>query len=66
MADQTVITIEDRVREEEIVVEETVPDGTEPKPNLIVTTKRVGGIKRGMPLTESHGMITEANRFRET
>lgn len=51
------------VEQEEIKVELTTPD---PDPVEIVTTNRKIPIKRGLPLTETHGMTTEANRFKET
>jgi hypothetical protein len=49
--------------QEEIKVELTTPD---PDPGQIVTTNRKSPIRRGLPLTETHGMTTEANRFKET
>jgi hypothetical protein len=49
--------------QEEIKVEPGLPDSN---PGEIVTTERKTPIKRGQPLTETHGMTTEANRFRET
>lgn len=51
--------------EEEVKVELTTPD---PDPVEVVTTKRKSPIVRYnvVPLTETHGMTTEANRFRES
>jgi len=48
---------------ETVTTELTPPD---PDPVKIVTTERKTPIKRSMPLTESHGMTTEANRFRSS
>lgn len=50
---------------EEVKVELTTPD---PDPVEIITTKRKPPIVRYnvLPLTEAHGMTTEANRFRES
>jgi hypothetical protein len=36
----------------------------EPKPNMIITTNRKTPINRGVPLKETHGMTTEAERFK--
>jgi hypothetical protein len=51
--------------QEEIKVETGVPD---PDPGEIVTTERKTPIKRynAIPLKETHGITTEANRFKET
>jgi hypothetical protein len=48
--------------EEEIPVEVTAPLD---QPTQLVTTDRKTPIKRGLPLSETHGMTTEANRFKE-
>ena len=50
---------------EEVKVELTTPD---PYPVEIVTTNREAPIVRYnvVPLTETHGMTTEANRFKES
>lgn len=55
---------EKTTKNEEIKVEITAPDDN---PGEVVTTKRKSPIKRynAVPLTEDHGMTTEANRFRE-
>lgn len=53
-------------KQDEIKVVESIPDATDPKPKEIVTTKRSSPIVRTMPLTESHGMTTESNRFKES
>lgn len=58
--------IPDREQGEEIRVEVPTPDPNEPDPKMIITAKRKTPIKRQMPLTETHGMTTEANRFRES
>ena len=36
------------------------------KPDKIITTKRKSPIVRGVPLKETHGMTTEAERFKST
>ncbi len=38
----------------------------ESKPDKIITTKRKSPIVRGEPLKETHGMTTEAERFKST
>ena len=53
--------------QETIKVDVPAPSDT-PLPDGIITTKRKTPIKRynAVPLTETHGMTTEADRFRET
>lgn len=58
------IKIEPVEKGEEVVVEIPTPDSTGLNPKLIITTKRTK-LARGVPLTETHGMITEADRFKE-
>lgn len=53
------------IRNEEFRIKEVAP-GEEPTPNKLITTKREGGIQRQEPLSETHGMTTEADRFRES
>lgn len=62
----TPITVEPVDNVQETVVEQVSPPSNEPKPDGIITTKRSSPIKRGIPLKETHGMTTEANRFKET
>lgn len=50
---------------ETVKVEVPIPSET-PRPDGIITTKRKTPIKRKTPLTETHGMTTEANRFKES
>ena len=50
----------------ETVTVQVTPPSTEPRPNGIMTTKRSSRIVRRMPLSETHSMTTEANRFKET
>lgn len=53
----------DEVQETVVV---TIPVASEnPKPDGIITTNRKTPIIRGVPLKETHGMTTEANRFKE-
>ena len=59
------VTIEPVDEIQETVIEEVSPPSLEIKPDGIITTERKGGILRDVPLRETHGMTTEANRFKE-
>jgi hypothetical protein len=52
-------------KQEEIKVEQPIPV---PQGDAVPTTNRKTPIKRynAIPLKETHGMTTEANRFKET
>lgn len=67
MSEPTVtVDIEPIDEVQEIVIVQVQPPSNESRPDGIITTKRSTPIKRGIPLKETHGMTTEASRFKET
>jgi hypothetical protein len=64
MANQNLPKIEPVDEIVEIQEVEVPVASQEPKPNMIITTNRKTPIKRGVPLKETHGMTTEAERFK--
>lgn len=66
MANQTLPKIEPVDEVDETQTTEIPVPSLEPKPDKIITTNRKSPIKRGVPLKETHGMTTEAERFKST